>query len=221
MTGQTRTDIIVALDGMTGDEAVALGRNLGPGLTWVKVGLELFTREGPAIVRQLNSENYGVFLDLKFHDIPATVAGAVRAAGESGADLINVHAAGGEAMLRAARDARPSHARLIAVTVLTSEAGGGDLVVERALRARECGLDGVVCAAAEAVAVKQACGNDFLCVTPGIRPAGASRDDQARVSTPAAAAAAGADFLVVGRAITRAEDPRAALERMQEEIRDV
>ncbi len=214
-------EIIVALDCLTGEESLRLAEDLGPGLSWVKVGLELFTREGPSIVRTLKAEGYHVFLDLKFHDIPATVSGAVRAAGETGADLVNVHAAGGEAMLRSACDARPPHARVIAVTVLTSERAGGEVVVERALLARECGLDGVVCAAAEAAAVKRACGAGFLCVTPGIRPAGGARDDQARVATPAEAAAGGADLLVVGRAITRAPDPRAVFERMQEEIREV
>ncbi|NNE09000.1 MAG: orotidine-5'-phosphate decarboxylase [Gemmatimonadetes bacterium] len=214
-------EIIVALDGLTGESALRLTRGLGPSLSWVKVGLELYTREGPSIVRSLKEQGYRVFLDLKFHDIPATVFGAVRAAGETGADLINVHAAGGEAMMRRAHEAKPPEARVLAVTVLTSEPAGGRLVVERALLARECGLDGVVCAAAEAADVKRACGVDFLCVTPGIRPAGGARDDQARVSTPAAAAAGGSDLLVVGRAITRADDPRAALESMQEEIREV
>lgn len=184
---------------------------------WFKVGLRLFVGEGPGLVRALRRRGR-IFLDLKFHDIPNTVAQAVEQAGALGVAMVNVHAAGGPKMLRAAADAAASFPgmRLIAVTVLTSENMPPEraraLAVERARISRDAGLHGVVCSAHEAAAVKRACGAGFLTVTPGIRMPGEARQDQARVADPAAAIAAGADYLVVGRPILQADDPRAAAE---------
>lgn len=231
----TAPEVIVALDVPEPEAAFALVERLPPG-TWVKVGLELFTRAGPPVVERLVKAGRHVFLDLKLHDIPNTVAGAVRSASRLGAELLTVHAAGGEAMLRAAAAAAAESGsgqhrlRLLAVTVLTSlddEAlaavmGPGAGVEETAGRlaglARESSIDGAVCSVAEARAIRVACGEDFLVVTPGIRFAGQSSDDQRRVATPSVASAAGADFLVVGRSITGADDPAAALARIRAEV---
>lgn len=224
--------VIVALDHSTADEALALITALGDAPYAVKVGKELFTREGPAIVRTLVARGTPVFLDLKYHDIPNTVAAACRAAAELGVWMVNVHASGGPAMLRAAREAIADGAHrplLIAVTVLTSldaaelaAIGIKDSPEQQVLRltrlARDCGLDGVVCSPQEIAAVKRECGGGFLTVTPGIRPAEVSLDDQQRVATPASAVGAGGDYLVVGRPITRARDPRAALSAILDEI---
>ncbi|SNR79811.1 orotidine-5'-phosphate decarboxylase [Humidesulfovibrio mexicanus] len=229
-----RPELVVALDFQTGAEALDMARALSslaapgqPGL-WMKVGLELFVAEGPSVLRELKRMGFKVFLDLKFLDIPNTVRGAVRSAVKSGADMLNIHAAGGLDMAgiaAAARDeafaelggvgARPL---LLAVTVLTSMQDvdnpilrgrpASEVALELARQSREAGLDGVVCSGQEAARVKQACGPDFVCLTPGIRvpdPDDAvPGDDQRRVMTPEAAVAAGADFLVVGRPITRA-----------------
>ena len=221
--------IIVALDYASAEAALALAQQLDPAQCRLKVGKELFTAAGPELVRQLGEMGFRVFLDLKFHDIPNTVAGACRVATGLGVWMVNVHASGGERMLRAARAAidaaAPDPVRrplLIAVTVLTSMtredlAGIGlDLKPRRqALRlarlAAACGLDGVVCSALEATEVKAACGIDFRCVTPGIRPPGSDAGDQARIMTPAEAIAAGADDLVIGRPVTAAPDPATAL----------
>jgi orotidine-5'-phosphate decarboxylase len=222
--------VIVALDFADPGEALALAARLDPPECALKVGNELFVAGGPEPVRRLVARGFRVFLDLKFHDIPNTVAHACAAATQLGVWMLNVHAAGGRAMLLAAREAiaeavasgaepRPL---LIAVTVLTSldraalaETGVAADPAVQALRlaslTRECGLDGVVCSAAEAPALRAALGPDFALVTPGIRPAGSSKDDQARVVTPADALARGATYLVVGRPITRAADPVAAL----------
>jgi orotidine-5'-phosphate decarboxylase len=226
--------LVVALDVPDASEALALAALIQPVTPWMKVGLELFIAAGPGIVKEL--KNYGclVFLDLKFHDIPNTVRGAVRSAYASGADMLNIHLCGGKAMCEAAADelagavnASASHAPclLLGVTVLTSIAdgspdsglspGGGagitDLVIERARRAREWGLQGVVCSALEARLVKKNCGNDFVCLCPGIRPDNyKTPHDQSRVLSPAEAAREGADFLVVGRPVILAEDPLAA-----------
>lgn len=230
-----RPEVIVALDFPEPDEAFELVDRLPAG-TWYKVGLELFTRVGPPVVERLVGEGRRVFLDLKLHDIPNTVAGAVRSASGLGAELLTVHAAGGEAMLRAAAGEAGTAAaggrrlRLLAITVLTSlddaalaaVMGPGAGVEQTAGRlaglARESGIDGAVCSVGEARAVRVACGPDFLVVTPGIRMAGESADDQARVATPAVARAAGADFLVVGRSITRAADPAAALAAIRDAV---
>ncbi len=229
-------EVIVALDYPDAAPALELVGRLPPG-TWYKVGLELFTRAGPPVVRRLVDEGHNVFLDLKLHDIPNTVAGATRAAAAMGVRLLTLHASGGEAMLRAAAEAARSEnarsggdTRLLAITVLTSlddaslaAVMGDGADVERAVGrlaglGRESGLDGAVSSVGECRAVKLACGPDFLVVTPGIRLAGEGAQDQKRVATPAVARSAGADFLVVGRSITQAEDPAAALARIRSEL---
>lgn len=234
--GNVVPEIIVALDYPDPEPAFALVDRLPEG-TWYKVGLELFTRAGPPVVRRLVDAGHSVFLDLKLHDIPNTVAGAARAAAAMGVRLLTLHAAGGESMLRAAAEAVTAEneasgagTRLLAITVLTSldDAGlesvmGSGADVESAVGrlaglARESGIDGVVCSVAECRAVKLACGPGFLVVTPGIRLAGEVARDQRRVATPAIARAAGADYLVVGRSITRADDPAAAVERIRAEV---
>lgn len=228
----TKPRIIVALDYPEAAPALALAGRLNPALCKLKVGKELFVAAGPKLVQALVAQGYEVFLDLKFHDIPTTVAQACKAAARLGVWMLNVHASGGLAMLRAAREAietvnpRP---RLVAVTVLTSLARpdlaaiGLDLppeaqVTRLAHLAHEAGLDGVVCSAMEAERLRREMGPAFLLVTPGIRPAGSQGDDQQRVLTPIQALRAGADYLVVGRPITRAPDPVAALQTMQAEI---
>ncbi len=216
------TPVILALDGMSGSESLDLARRLGPAVGTYKIGLELFTRYGPDLVRRFRDLGKEVFLDLKYHDIPATVGKAVAAAVRLGPSLLTVHGTGGGEMLRAAVDARgESGTRLLAVTVLTSSGaeGVGDRVVEIARTAADAGVDGVVASVAEVRRVKAACGDRFLVVTPGIRPAGADRNDQARTATPGEAARAGSDYLVVGRPVTRAADPAAALGAIMEGIR--
>ncbi|GIX21262.1 MAG: orotidine 5'-phosphate decarboxylase [Gammaproteobacteria bacterium] len=224
--------IILALDHDEPVAALDLAARLDPRLCRLKVGKTLFTRGGPALVQRLVERGYEVFLDLKFHDIPNTVAGACRAAAALGVWMINVHALGGPAMLAAAREALaglPRPPLLIAVTVLTSldEAAlaalglpgrPADWVQRLAALAREAGLDGVVCSAHEAAALRARFGPGFRLVTPGIRPAGVDRGDQRRVMTPAEALRAGADDLVVGRAVTAAPDPLAALRALVESL---
>ncbi len=224
--------IIVALDYAERGDALALVDQLQPGRCRLKVGKELFTRAGPGLVEELGARGFEVFLDLKFHDIPTTVGRAVAAAAGLGVWMVNVHALGGRAMLEAARDAvaaLPRAPRLIAVTVLTSmdaralaEVGipqsPQEEVARLAALAADCGLDGVVCSPLEAAALRAARGPGFLLVTPGVRPAGAERGDQRRATTPAEAVAAGADYLVVGRPVTRAADPMAALAAIEAEL---
>lgn len=215
-----RVPLVVALDLPEGAAALELARTLLPVTPWMKVGLELFTAAGPGVVGELKGMGCKVFLDLKFHDIPNTVAGAVRSAVRSGADICNVHLSGGEAMCRAAAEAAAAERAsgraclLLGVTVLTSTADTGDTsaqVVDYALKAKAWGLDGVVCSGLEAAAVKTAAKGDIICLCPGIRPASyASADDQSRVLTPREAVLAGADYLVVGRPVTRAASPAAA-----------
>jgi orotidine-5'-phosphate decarboxylase len=224
--------IIVALDYPSGGEALALAKRLDPSLCRVKVGKELFTAAGPDLVRGLADAGFGVFLDLKFHDIPNTVAGAVKTAASLGVWMVNVHASGGSKMMAAAREALEGFAqrpKLIAVTVLTSM-GREDLaeigldieprqqVLRLARLTKNAGLDGVVCSAQEAAMLKGELGKGFLLVTPGIRPADASSDDQSRIMTPAAAMAAGSDYLVIGRPITKAADPLQALRNIHLEL---
>src|SRR5688500_5468841 len=212
--------IIVALDFAEAKPALDLVMRLDPTQCRVKVGKELFTAAGPALVENLVKRGFGVFLDLKFHDIPNTVAAACRAAAGLGVWLLNVHASGGRAMMQAARDSiiGPEGPKLLAVTLLTSlsavdlselriEGSPTDVVLRLGVLAKECGLDGVVCSAMDAGALRAACGPHFCLVTPGIRTADAAADDQQRVMTAAAAIAAGADYLVVGRPVTRARDP--------------
>jgi len=221
-------ELAVALDFSSPRKALEIVESLGEGAKWYKVGLELYAREGPAVVEALRSRGKEVFLDLKLHDIPNTVAGAVEGARETGAGLLTLHAAGGVAMIRAAREAAGSDLRLLAVTVLTSlEAEGlGQVwgrpavrIEEEVLRlarlAVDGGADGVVASAREAVALKADLGRDLFVATPGIRLPGGDAHDQARVTTPAEAVAAGSDLLVVGRAITGAREPREALERIR------
>lgn len=224
--------VIVALDFPDAEQALAFADGLDPTQCRLKVGFELFVAAGPGLVEALVGRGFSVFLDLKFHDIPNTVASACRAAAELGVWMINVHAFGGRRMMEAAREAlagRAQRPRLIAVTVLTSMAdedlagvgvarGAGDQAVYLAGLAREAGLDGVVCSAQEAEAMRARLGPDFLLVTPGIRPAGAEAGDQRRIMTPAAAVAAGADYLVIGRPITRAPDPAAVLRAVNAEL---
>jgi len=217
--------VIVALDYPEAASALEFANRVTPDLCRLKVGKELFTTAGPALVEQLVTKGFDVFLDLKFHDIPNTVAQAVRAAARLGVWMVNVHASGGRKMMMAAREALTGEGRqplLIAVTVLTSmdgadlaEVGLGEPAVQVPLLAKlalDCDLDGVVCSAQEAVVLKKLCGADFKLVTPGIRPAGAALGDQSRVMTPEAAVEAGADYLVIGRPITQSADPVATLQ---------
>ena len=222
--------VIVALDFANPMRALGLAERLDPHDCGLKVGNELFSIAGPDPVRWMVARGFNVFLDLKFHDIPNTVAQACAAATRLGVWMLDVHAAGGRAMLKAARDAVAATAAetgrtrplLVAVTVLTSldqaalhdvgiDLDAGRHVLRLAAMTRDCGLDGIVCSAIEAPSMRSAFGGDFALVTPGIRPAGSARDDQARVVTPEAAAQAGADYLVIGRPITGAADPVAAL----------
>ena len=226
--------VVVPLDFPEAAPALALAARLDASLCRVKVGKELFTAAGPDVVRKLQDRGFDVFLDLKYHDIPNTVAGACRAAARLGVWMMNVHASGGEAMLRAAREAVDASAHrplLIAVTVLTSLAdrdlarigmqGTAAENVERlASLTRECGLDGVVCSAHEAPALRRANGRDFKLVTPGIRLAASAADDQSRVVTPPQAVRLGADYLVIGRPITHAPDPVAALQSIQQSLQE-
>lgn len=228
-----KSPVIVALDYASRSDAEALADRLDPALCRVKVGKELFTRAGPELVRALVARGFDVFLDLKFHDIPHTTAAAVAAAAELGVWMVNVHAAGGPAMLAAARDSlRPLGSDaplLIAVTVLTSmdapqlrATGVEDEPAEQVLRlaqlAHESGLDGVVCSAQEAPLLRARLPRPFALVTPGIRPAGAAADDQSRIVTPAQAIADGSDYLVIGRPITRSADPLQALHAIVREL---
>jgi orotidine-5'-phosphate decarboxylase len=228
----------VALDVPDAAVALALARRLTPELCRLKVGKELFTAAGPAVVETLVRSGFSVFLDLKFHDIPNTVGQACRSAAALGVWMLDVHALGGRAMLAAAREAvgsSPERPRIIAVTLLTSLAADdlrevgiddapGRAVSRLAQLAQTTGLDGVVCSALEASSLHSQCGPDFLLVVPGIRPGseigGRDRqaDDQKRIATPRAALSAGASYLVIGRPITRAPDPLAALRRIHEEI---
>jgi orotidine-5'-phosphate decarboxylase len=224
--------IIVALDFAEIDRALSLIDNLDPSLCRLKVGKELFTAAGPRFVEQLVQRDFGVFLDLKFHDIPNTVAKACAAASRLGVWMLNVHASGGRAMMEAARNAVEHSANrplLIAVTVLTSmdqaalnEVGVPGDLQEQVLRltrlTHASGLDGVVCSAQEAALLRSKLGPDLCLVTPGIRPASASLDDQSRVLTPAEALQQGSSYLVIGRPITQANDPLRALQAIHSEI---
>jgi orotidine-5'-phosphate decarboxylase len=238
-----RSSLIVALDFDSLNSAIKFAKQVADLVGLFKIGSQLFTAAGPAAVREVTALGPGVFLDLKFHDIPNTVAGAVLScAAMPGVQLLNVHALGGHAMLHAAAQAisagQPMGAdrpRLLAVTILTSmdhkamrEVGIGGppktRVVKLATLAKSAGVDGVVASVQEARAIRKACGRDFLIVTPGVRPAdkdavaSSKTDDQARTATPTEAIKAGADFLVVGRPILAAPDPRAAIQAIVEEI---
>ncbi|HIG66229.1 MAG TPA: orotidine-5'-phosphate decarboxylase [Porticoccaceae bacterium] len=213
--------VIVALDYDNQHDALALAAQLDPTQCRLKVGKELFTIAGPAVVEQLVSNEFDVFLDLKFHDIPNTVAKAVAAAADLGVWMANVHASGGSRMMRSAKQAleeKGSNMMLIGVTVLTSmddtdleeigiQRSPSDQVLHLAKLAKDSGLDGVVCSAQEASSLKAGLGQDFQLVTPGIRLDGSAADDQRRIVTPVEAVAMGSDYLVIGRPITQAADP--------------
>ncbi len=224
--------VIVALDFPHANAALDLASRLDPALCRVKVGKELFTAAGPAVVENLVKQGFDVFLDLKFHDIPNTVAAACKVGASLGVWMLNVHALGGEAMLLAARDAIDAGKHkplLIGVTILTSlgdaelaaigiEGTAEQNVLRLAKLARQCGLDGVVCSSREAQLLRRQIATPFALVTPGIRLADAQKDDQNRVLTPQEALRAGADYLVIGRPITQAADPVATLKKMMHDI---
>ena len=232
-----RTRLAVALDLPDRAALLAMARRIAPEAGVLKLGLEAFVAEGPALVREVVASGADVFLDLKFHDIPNTVGRAAAAAVATGAAIVNCHASGGRDMMRAfgdegraaaAKAGRPAP-KLIAVTVLTSLDAGAlaaiglsgtprESAVRLAALARDAGLDGVVCSPEEIAAVRAACGPGFLLVVPGVRPAGAAPGDQKRVATPTDAIRAGADLLVVGRPITGAPDPAAAARAIAAEI---
>jgi len=236
----TRDKLIVALDLPSGNAATRMAERLRGHVGMFKVGSELFTAEGPVAVRYLVTTGHRVFLDLKFHDIPNTVRAAAREAAELGVSMVNVHASGGRKMMEAALEGARSPAKVagnearpkvLAVTILTSlemedleELGVSGTPVEAVIRlarlAQRAGLDGVVASPREISALRQACGPDILIVTPGIRPASAATDDQARIATPASAIAVGADYLVVGRPITGAPDPVAAADAIVAEMEE-
>jgi len=224
-----RERLIVALDVPTASAAQRVVQQLGESVSTYKVGLQLFTAEGPAVVRELVAAGRTVFLDLKIHDIPNTVSHAVKSAVDSGAKMLTVHASGGAAVLRAAVEAANHRLSILAVTVLTSlndedmqEIGFAGTTVDEALRmaalARSTGCDAVVTSAREVGAVRRMLGEGFGIVVPGIRPIGASQDDQSRIATPAQAIQAGATQIVVGRPITRAADPIRAVNAILEEM---
>ncbi|MEQ8665029.1 MAG: orotidine-5'-phosphate decarboxylase [Rhodospirillales bacterium] len=225
--------IFVAIDTPDLGRAVSLAQSLRGLVGGVKLGKEFFTANGPQGVHEISAAGMPVFLDLKFHDIPNTVAGAVRSSLALKPVIVNVHAAGGRAMLEAARDAAAEAGAdrplVIAVTVLTSldradldATGIHDSVVEQVTRlavlARDSGLDGVVCSAHEIMRLRGACGRDFKIITPGIRPEWAASGDQKRIVTPAEAINLGADYLVIGRPITGADDPADAARRIADEL---
>lgn len=227
--------IIVALDFPSAEDALALVKKLQPDLCRLKVGKELFTAAGPQLIEKLTHQGFEVFLDLKFHDIPNTVASACKAAANLDVWMINVHALGGRKMLTAAREAIPhgSSTKLIAVTLLTSMdqsdiadiglQGKPEQIVQRlAQLTNDCGLDGVVCSALEAAQLRQHFGAEFCLVTPGIRPANEGQtDDQKRITTPRQALMNGANYLVIGRPITQSADPIRTCQRLNEEICDI
>lgn len=229
----TDPKIIVALDFSYQNACLDLADQLDPKLCRLKVGKEMFTSFGPTIVEALQSRGFDVFLDLKFHDIPNTVAKAVSAAANLGVWMVNVHASGGARMMTAAKEALvkvQNPPKLIAVTVLTSmdqsdlagvgiDTNADEHVKKLTQLASDCELDGVVCSAQEASAVKTLCGDKFLTVTPGIRPLNSQAGDQRRVMTPELAVKNGSDYLVIGRPITQAQDPIQTLTEIEKSIR--
>jgi orotidine-5'-phosphate decarboxylase len=230
-TNQSR--IIVALDFSREADALALVERLDPSRCQLKVGKEMFTRNGPQLVEKLVARGYDVFLDLKFHDIPNTVAGACRSAAELGIWMVNVHALGGRRMMEAAAEALDKGSNrplLIGVTILTSmgeedieqiglSGSPADNVKRLAVLAQESGLDGVVCSPREVAMLRENIRDDFQLVTPGIRPAWSEKGDQTRITTPADAIRLGSDYLVIGRPITAADDPLQALSLIEDELR--
>ena len=232
MTATQKSKIIVALDYPDAQEAMQLVERLVPDLCRLKVGKELFTRAGPPLVETLAARGFDVFLDLKFHDIPNTVASACQAAAELGVWMLNVHALGGERMLQAAKEgvSRTGHAPLlIAVTILTSmdetdlasvglSGSPQDNVLRLASLAQQSGLDGVVCSSRETAVLREQLDAGFRLITPGIRPAGSQADDQRRVMTPVDAIKNGSDYLVIGRPVTRADDPVGVLRTINSDL---
>lgn len=231
--------IIIALDVDTREKALGLVDSLKGQVSYFKIGMELFNSQGPDILARVKERGVKVFLDLKFHDIPNTVASASKVAVKQGVDMFNVHASGGSNMLRKTVEAVREQAeslnlkeipKVLGVTLLTSlnqealekELGVSkllkDQVVQLAALSQEGGLDGVVASPQEVEIIRKKCGPDFLIVTPGVRPAWASRDDQERIFTPQRAVQAGSSYLVIGRPVTGAPDPREALDRIKEEI---
>lgn len=230
---QSEARVIVALDFPEAGQARQFVERLTPGSCRLKIGKELFARAGPALVDELQARGFDIFLDLKFHDIPNTVARACEAAADLGVWMLNVHTLGGRRMMVAAREAlerRPGpRPLLIGVTILTSmgqadlaEVGlagsPADNVARLAGLAQAAGLDGVVCSPQESRLLSDQLGSGFVLVTPGVRPAGSASDDQQRIMTPAEALAAGSHYLVIGRPITQAEDPVAVLEAINREL---
>lgn len=225
--------IIVALDFYNQKQALELASKLDKDLCRIKIGKELFTNAGPQLIKQLMAYGFEIFLDLKYHDIPNTVAGACRAASDLGVWMINVHALGGRKMLIAAREALSTkRTKLIAVTLLTSlnksdlnEIGLNEepinIVQRLALLASDCGLDGVVCSALEAPQLRRIIKKDFCLVTPGIRPLNCSANDQTRIATPQEAIQNGANYLVIGRPITQSPDPLLVLQQLNHEIKTI
>jgi len=224
--------IVIALDYANIQDALQFAEQLDPAICRLKVGKELFTAAGPKLVEALIAKGFGVFLDLKFHDIPTTVAKACETASRLGVWMLNVHASGGSAMMEAAREGVERSGQkpiLIAVTVLTSmnqemlnEVGVvgsvSDQVLKLASLTQKSGLDGIVCSAQEAPMIRKALGDKFCLVTPGIRPADAALDDQSRVVTPSQALALGSSYLVIGRPITKSKNPLETLIKIHEEI---
>ena len=231
-THKVNSKVVVALDFSNQTALFNVIDRLSPDQCRLKIGKELFVRFGPAMVTKLHSEGFEVFLDLKFHDIPNTVAKAVTAAADLGVWMVNIHASGGSKMMQAAADALKPYGDkkplLIAVTVLTSMSNEdlallqlpkAEILVPRLAKlAVDNGMDGVVCSAQEVSSIKQVCGKQFLAVTPGIRPAGTSLDDQCRVLTPKQAVDQGADYLVIGRPITKSEQPLDVLRKINQEL---
>ena len=227
--------VIVALDYPDRATALALVDRLEPGSCRLKVGKELFTRAGPKMVEDLSVRGFEVFLDLKFHDIPNTVASACHAAADLGVWMLNVHALGGERMLQAAREGCARAGRnplLVAVTILTSmdaqdlaavglSGSPEENVLRLATLVHACGLDGVVCSSRETQVLRERIGPAFTLVTPGIRPAGSQQDDQRRVMTPREAIESGASYLVIGRPVTQADDPVSVLRTINSELADL
>lgn len=217
------TELIVAVDVPNLDQASRVLDRLADSVRWFKVGMQLFTAAGPGVVREIRSRGGKVFLDLKFHDIPNTVAGAAESAAALGVEMFNVHAAGGGPMMRAAIEggvkAGGTRPLVIAVTILTSQPATEADVLELARSAKTNGLDGVVCSAREARALKRELGADFKLICPGIRPEWSAKGDQNRIVTPCDAVKAGADYIVVGRPILDAPDPAEAAKRVIEEMR--
>ena len=240
MTSRQANPVFCAIDTPSLEIARDLAGRVAPHVGGLKLGLEFFNANGPDGVRAITALGRPLFLDLKLHDIPNTVAGGIRSATALGPAFITVHASGGPAMMRAAADAATQAAakhgvarpRLLGVTVLTSLDGGdlaavgqdsdvSDQVGRLALLARQSGLDGIICAPQEIARLRSLCGPDFTLMVPGIRPAGSDAGDQKRVMTPAEAMALGADHLVIGRPITRADDPAEAARRIEEDLLQV